>query len=70
MEVDIRFPIGGMFSILGLLLLVFGLITGNDPEMYDRSLELNVNLWTGGAMIIFGGLMLFFSFRALRRKST
>ncbi len=69
MEIDIRLPIGFMFSILGALLLIFGLTTNADPEMYQRSLEINVNLWSGLGILIFGGLMLFFGLRAKKMKT-
>lgn len=62
MGLDIRIPIGGMFSILGLMMLVYGLFT-HGQEMYARSLGVNVNLWWGLVMLIFGGLMLYFGVR-------
>ena len=68
MEIDIRLPIGGMFTILGILLFCFGIFTENDPELYKRSLELNVNLFSGLLMLIFGGVMLLFGFRSKRTK--
>jgi formate hydrogenlyase subunit 3/multisubunit Na+/H+ antiporter MnhD subunit len=58
MDMDIRFPIGLLFAILGLILAVFGLFTINDAELYARSLGRNINLWTGILMLVFGGLML------------
>jgi len=69
MEVDIRLPIGFMFTLLGLLLLIFGLTTVADPELYQRSLEINVNIWSGTLMLVFGGLMLLFGLRAKRSKN-
>ncbi len=62
MGVDIRLPIGGMFSIFGLMLLVYGIFTQGNA-MYDRSLGININIWWGLVMIIFGGLMLLFALR-------
>lgn len=59
MGIDIRLPIGGMFSILGVLLVIYGLATHGDP-MYARSLNLNVNVLWGLVMAVFGGLMLFY----------
>ena len=47
MGLDIKVPIGLMFTILGLLLTIFGLATGGNAELYERSLDINVNLWTG-----------------------
>ena len=58
MDMDIRFPIGLLFAILGLILAGFGLFTINDAELYARSLGRNINLWTGILMLVFGGLML------------
>ena len=60
MGLDIKIPIGFMFAIFGLILLVFGLFT-NGHEMYDQSLGININLWSGVFMLVFGGLMLGFS---------
>ena len=67
MEVDIRLPMGFMFTILGALLTLFGIFTGGDAALYGRSLGVNVNLWTGLLMLVFGGLMLIYALRA--RKS-
>ena len=60
MGLDIRYPIGLMFGIIGLVMVVYGLLTGGDP-MYQRSLGLNVNVWWGAVLLLFGGLMLFFA---------
>jgi hypothetical protein len=56
MQLDIRLPIGLMFALLGLLLTLFGLIS--DKAILQRSLGINVNLWWGIVMLIFGILML------------
>jgi hypothetical protein len=58
MNFDLRLPIGLLFSILGLLLGGFGLLTRGDTEMYRRSLGYNVNLWWGLFLLLFGILML------------
>ncbi len=58
MGLDIKIPIGLMFSILGLLLTIFGLATAGNAELYERSLSINVNLWTGLAMLVLGIIML------------
>ena len=46
MRLDIRLPIGLMFTLLGTLLAVFGLI--GDKSVFQRSLGINVDLWWGG----------------------
>ena len=58
MGLDIKVPIGLMFTILGLLLTIFGLATGGNAELYERSLDINVNLWTGLSMLVIGVFML------------
>ena len=58
MGLDIKVPIGLMFTILGLLLTIFGLATASNAEMYERSLDIIINLWTGAAMLVIGIVML------------
>jgi hypothetical protein len=54
MGLDIRWPIGLMFSLIGVLLLIEGAI-GGDKEL---SLGININLIWGVVLLIFGVLML------------
>jgi hypothetical protein len=61
MGLDIRLPIGMMFTLLGGLLAIYGLATGSDSDMYKSSLDLNVNLWWGLVLFIFGAVMLAFA---------
>lgn len=60
MGVDIKVPIGLMFTIFGIILTAYGLFTSGDA-MYARSLNININLWSGAFMLFFGVLMLVFS---------
>ena len=63
MGLDIRWPIGLMFSFVGVLMTVYGLVTGGDAEMYHRSLDININIIWGIVLLVFGGLMLFMAAR-------
>jgi hypothetical protein len=59
MNLDIRLPIGLLFASLGGLLALFGLVTGfTDIALYDRSLGININLWWGLVLVIFGATMI------------
>src|SRR5262249_10793141 len=58
MGLDIRTPIGALFTVLGSILALFGLFTVAREEMYVRSLGINMNLWWGLVMAAFGLLML------------
>jgi uncharacterized membrane protein len=61
MGLDIKIPIGLMFTILGLLLIVYGLTTMSNVAMYEPSLGININLWWGLLMLAFGVFMLLMS---------
>jgi hypothetical protein len=69
MGIDIKFPIGLMFSLLGLILTFFGLFTNADADLYRRSLGININLWSGAGMLIFGLLMLGLAWRSRKSKA-
>ena len=56
MGLDIRLPIGLMFTLFGLLLVVYGAVS--DKSVYQRSLGINVNLWWGAVLLVFGVVML------------
>jgi hypothetical protein len=64
MGLDIRWPIGLMFSLIGALLVINGLITGSDTEMYHRSLDININLIWGLVLLVFSATMLTLAWRA------
>jgi len=68
MTFDLRLPIGLLFTLLGLLLSVFGLVT--PAELYQTSLGLNMNLWWGLMILVFGATMLAFALRARNRRPT
>ena len=55
---DVRWPIGGLFAILGLLLAGYGLATAANAEQYAQSLSININLWWGLVMLTFGVILL------------
>jgi uncharacterized membrane protein len=67
MGIDIKLPIGLMFSLLGLLITIYGFFTRSNVEMYKPSFGININLWVGICMLVFGLLMLIL---ALVRKKT
>lgn len=60
MGLDIKIPIGLMFAIFGAILGIYGVATEGN-SMYEISLSVNINLWSGIAMFVFGIAMLLFS---------
>jgi len=58
MGLDIKFPIGLMFSIFGVILSIYGIFTNGNVEQYKISLGININIWSGALMLIFGLAML------------
>lgn len=66
MKMDLRLPIGLMFGAFGVMLTLFGLVS--DRSIYQRSLGINVNLWWGLVLLVFGLVMLYFGIRGEREK--
>ena len=62
MKLDVRWPIGGMFLLIGMLLVIYGMVS--NPALYERSLGINVNLWWGLVLLVFGLVMLALAYRA------
>ena len=60
---DIRRLIGGLFMLYGLILLVLGI--AGSHHIKTKADGINIDLWTGLAMLVFGALMVFW---ALARK--
>ena len=58
MGLDIRWPIGLMFTLIGALLVIYGLATGANTELYKSSLGININLIWGAVLLVFGVLRL------------
>ncbi len=69
MGLDIRWPIGLMFSLLGAMLVIYGFITGSDAEMYRHSLDINVNLRWGLVLLLFGATMLTLAWRGSKKSA-
>ena len=55
---DLRVPIGVLFGALGLMLTGYGLATSGNPDRYAQSISLNINLWWGLVMLLFGVVLL------------
>jgi len=66
MNFDLRIPLGLMFTVFGLILTGVGLFGG--PELYQKSLGINMNLWWGLVMLVFGLTMLLLAFRGKAGK--
>jgi membrane protease YdiL (CAAX protease family) len=69
MGLDIRWPIGLMFSLIGALLTGYGALTSSNADLYKRSLDININLCWGLVLLVFGGLMLLFAWRGTTAPS-
>ena len=67
MGLDIRWPIGGLFSLIGLMMLGYGLVTNGNVEMYQRSLGKNINIGWGAVLVVFGFWMLIMAWRGSKQ---
>ena len=68
MGLDIRWPIGLMFTLIGVLLTGTGVCTADKAEMYHRSLDININLIWGVVLLVFGAFMLFMAWRGAKQS--
>jgi hypothetical protein len=53
---DLRRIIGGLFIVYGLLLTILGLF--DSQQEIDKAAGVNINLWAGLGMLVFGLLMI------------
>jgi hypothetical protein len=58
MNLDLRIPMGLMFTMVGAILTAFGLGTRENLALYARSLGIDANLWWGLVLLVFGIMML------------
>lgn len=65
MGIDLRYPIGLMFSLLGALLVGYGLVR---PDLRAPLTPVNLNLYGGLGMLAFGISMLLLAARARSRR--
>jgi hypothetical protein len=56
---DIRRIIGGLFIIYSVILIALGLF--GSAHVKNKAAGINIDLWTGLAMLVFGGLMIFWA---------
>jgi hypothetical protein len=56
---DIRRIIGGLFILYSLILLALGIF--GSSHVKNKAAGINVDLWTGLGMLIFGALMIFWA---------
>jgi hypothetical protein len=58
MGLDIRWPIGLMFSLIGLLLTIFGAVNRAASSVKVEGQDTDINLIWGIVLLVFGVLML------------
>lgn len=58
---DLRIPTGFFFALIGAILLIYSVI---QPNARAQLSDVNVNLWSGLTMFVFGGVLLWLGRRA------
>jgi hypothetical protein len=66
MGLDIRLPIGLLFSVVGALLGAYGALS--NKAIYQRSLGFNINLAWGVVLLLFGATMLALGYRGTKAR--
>ena len=59
---DLRVPTGFFFALLGLVLLLYAAI--EPGARAPLTTDINVNLWSGMTLLVFGGCLLWLARRA------
>ncbi len=67
-ELDIRWPIGLLFLVLGALIAVYGAVAPQHTHV-EGNINVNLNLVWGVVMVFFGLLMTWGARRAGRRDA-
>jgi hypothetical protein len=67
MNLDLRIPLGMMFSFTGAILAIWGIQTNHNTALYARSLGINANLWWGLVLLAFGVTMYVLGQRGQRK---
>lgn len=67
MSLDLRIPMGLMFTLTGIILSSFGAVTNGRADLYAKSLGINANLWWGLVLLAFGLVMLILGRRGQKR---
>jgi hypothetical protein len=67
MSLDLRIPMGLMFTLVGVILTAFGLKTKDVAGFYAQSLGIDVNLWWGLVLLVFGLTMFLLGRRGQKR---
>ena len=57
MGLDIRIPLGLIFLVTGGLISIYGFITRGNDLIYAKSMGINMNLYWGLIMFVFGLIM-------------
>lgn len=65
MGIDVRFPIGAMFTLLGVLLAAYGVLEPGQRSGGANGID--INLWWGLCLVAFGVVCLALGVRARRR---
>jgi hypothetical protein len=67
MNLDLRIPMGLMFTFTGAIMTTWGIKTNGDAILYAKSLGINANLWWGLVLLAFGLTMFILGQRSQRR---
>ena len=68
MRLDVRLPIGVLFSVYGLILMLWGIL--RDLPQRQAGSGLSIDLGWGMVLLAFGLLMLFLARRRRAREAT
>jgi len=68
MGLDIRWPIGLMFTLIGALMIGYGVLRATASTVLVAGDNININLVWGFFLLLFGALMLIMAIRAKKKE--
>lgn len=69
MNLDLRIPMGLMFTLVGAILTLYGIVT-RGSAIYEKSVGIDINLDWGLVMLVFGVTMFLLGRRGQKKPPT
>jgi hypothetical protein len=64
---DLKLPLGCLIVFYGLVLTIYGAFF-TDAAIYQKSLNININVVWGSGLLVLGAVLLLFSFLGRNKK--
>lgn len=63
---DLKIPLGCLITFYGIVLVLYGFFT--DQAIYQKSLNININIYWGVGMLVIGGVLLVLALLSSKKR--